>query len=198
MYSYRIELAIKAACILHKDQVRKGSVPIPYISHLFAVTTILMDYTEDEDVFIAAILHDTLEDTDYTPKELQDDFGGKVREFVEALTEPQSSKDKSYTWKEQKQQYAKHLHKAPKEALLIAAADKIHNMRSIVEEYHNDHSRFLSEFQGSLEDRVAIYQDIADAINEGLDNKIISEFNHVFDEYKNFVNNVKKSQEKDA
>jgi len=196
MYSYRIELAIRAASILHKDQIRKGSVPIPYVSHLFAVATILIDYTKDEDVFIAALLHDTLEDTDYTADELEDDFGGKVRSYVEALTEPQDNKNKNYSWKERKQMYAKHLRKAPKESLLIAAADKIHNMRSIVEEYYDDHARFMAEFEGSLEDRVMMYQDIANAINRGLDNDIIKEFNHVFEEYKNFVTNVKKTKER--
>lgn len=198
MYSYRIELAIRAACLLHKDQVRKGSVKIPYVSHLFAVATILMDYTKDEDTVIASLLHDTLEDTDYTAEELEQDFGGKVREYVEAITEPQDTKTHDYSWKERKQIYAKHLKRAPKEALMIAAADKIHNMRSIVEEYYDDHARFLAEFQGTLEDRVMMYQDIANTINRSLDNKITEEFNHVFEEYKNFVTNVKRAQENEA
>jgi (p)ppGpp synthase/HD superfamily hydrolase len=196
MYSYRVELAIRAVTILHKDQVRKGTIPIPYVSHLFAVSMILLDYTDNEDVIIAGLLHDTLEDTDYTPKELQDDFGGKVREYVEALTEPQDDEYRSYSWKERKARYAKQLKKAPPESLLIAAADKIHNMRAIVEEYYDDHARFLSEFEGKLEDRVMMYQDIANAINKGLDSEIIKEFNHVFDEYKNFVTDVKRTKEK--
>lgn len=197
MYSYRIELAIRAACILHKDHVRKGDTPIPYVSHLFAVTVILMDYTDDEDVIVAGLLHDTLEDTDYTAKELQEDFGGTVREYVEALTEPQDNKEKDYTWKERKKAYVKHLKKAPPEALLIAAADKIHNMRTIVEEYYDDHAKFMSQFAGTLDDRVEMYQDIANAINKGLENDIIGEFNHVFTEYKNFVTNVKKTKERE-
>ena len=197
MYTYRIELAIRAASILHKDQVRKGNIAIPYASHLFAVAMILSDYTEDEDTIIAALLHDTLEDTDYTADELQEDFGGTVREYVEALTEPQDNKNKSYTWRERKSLYAKHLRNAPQASLLIAAADKIHNMRTIVEEYYDDHERFRKEFEGSLEDRVLMYQDIANVINRGLDNEIIKEFNHVFDEYKNFITNVKKTSEKE-
>lgn len=194
MYSYRIELAIRAASILHKDQIRKGSIPIPYVSHLFAVAVLLMDYTKDEDVIIAGLLHDTLEDTDYTSAELAEDFGGKVREYVEALSEPSDTSTKQYTWRERKEAYAKKLRKAPPEALLIAAADKIHNMRSIIEEYHDDHSRFLAEFKGSLEDRVLMYQDIANAINRNLNNDIIQEFNHVFNEYKDFVANVQKTK----
>jgi (p)ppGpp synthase/HD superfamily hydrolase len=193
MYSYRIELAIKACTILHKDQVRKGEIPIPYASHPIAVALILMDYTEDEDVIVTALLHDTLEDTDYTSKEMEEDFGGSVREYVEAITENYHNSDREMSWKQRKQAYAKQLRKAPQQALLVAAADKIHNMRTMIEEYYDDHPRFLSEFEGSLEDRAILYQDIANAINRGLKNDILDEFNHVFDEYKNFLNNVQKS-----
>ncbi|MFT7507411.1 MAG: (p)ppGpp synthase/HD superfamily hydrolase [Acidimicrobiales bacterium] len=195
MYSYRIEQALRATTILHKDQVRKGAIPLPYVSHLFAVAIIAIDYTQDEDVLIAALLHDTLEDTDYTPKELEDDFGGKVREIVEALSEPQNTETKTYTWKESKQRYAKQLKTASQEALLISAADKIHNMRSMVEEYYDDHTRFLKEFNGSLEDRLELYQDIADVLNRSLKSDILNEFNHVFSEYKNFISDVQKSKE---
>jgi len=195
MYSYRIEQALRAITILHKDQIRKGSVPLPYVSHLFAVAMIVMDYTKDEDTVIAALLHDTLEDTDYTTDELQEDFGGKVLEFVLALTEPQDSEKREYTWKDRKAAYAKGLRKAPQESLLIAAADKIHNMRAMVEEYYDSHNRFLTEFAGSLDDRVLQYQDIANALNRSLRSEILNEFNHVFTEYKNFIEDVKKTKE---
>lgn len=195
MYTYRIEQALRAATILHKDQVRKGSVPMPYVAHLFAVAMIAIDYTNEEDVLIAALLHDTLEDTDYTSEELEKDFGGTVREYVEALTEPQDSDKKTYTWKERKSRYSKQLKKAPQESLLIAAADKIHNMRAMVEEYFDEHERFMKEFSGSLEDRLIQYQDIANVLNSKLKSDILNEFNHVFTEYKNFITDVKKTRE---
>ncbi len=195
MYSYRIEQALRAATILHKDQVRKGAMPIPYVSHLCAVTMIVGDYSDDEDVIVGALLHDTLEDTDYTPEELQNDFGGVVREIVESLTEPHDEEFKKFSWIEQKQYYAKQLKKASDKALIIAAADKIHNMRSIVEEYYNDHPRFLADFKGTLEDRLLMYQEISNTLNRGLKNAILHEFNHVFEEYKNFLTDVKKTKE---
>ena len=86
-YSYRIEQAIRAAAVLHKDQVRRGQTPFPYITHLYAVATLVADYTEDENVIIAALLHDSIEDTDYTPDELKDDFGGEVMDLVLGVTE---------------------------------------------------------------------------------------------------------------
>ena len=195
-YSYRIEQAIKAAAVLHKDQVRKGIVPFPYITHLYAVAMIVADYTDNEDVIVAALLHDTLEDTDYTPDELQDDFGGTVKEIVLGITE-QNKRDgeERKPWKERKKEYIKQLKQAPHDALIVSAADKIHNMRSVVEEYFDDHSRFLADFGGTLEDRLTMYQEISNILNTKLQNGILSEFNHVFHEYKTFIQNVQKERE---
>lgn len=194
MYSYRIEQAIRAAAILHKDQLRKGSAPLPYITHLMAVTLIVSDYTDDEDTLVAALLHDTLEDTDYTSEELLEDFGGDIKEIVESLSEPQDTDKKTYSWLEQKKRYAKKLKRASEQALIIAAADKIHNMRMIVEEYFDDHVRFMHDFRGSLDERALMYQDISNVINAKLKNDIIHEFNHVYSEYKNFILDVKKTK----
>lgn len=198
MYSYRIELALKAATVLHKGQVRKGTVPVPYVSHLFAVALIAMDYTKEEDVLIAALLHDTLEDTDYTAAELQEDFGGTVREIVEAVTEPQDSEHKTYSWRERKDHYSRQLKDAPEAALIVCAADKIHNMRSIVEEYFDNHHQFVADFGGSLDERILVYQEISNILNRRLKNDILHEFNHVFTEYKNFIEDVKRSKEQPA
>lgn len=195
MYSYRIEQAIRATAILHKNQLRKGEAPLPYVTHPMAVAMIVADYTKDEDVVIAALLHDTIEDTDYTAEELQEDFGGEVREIIESITEPQDDEKKQYTWLERKKKYAKQLKKAPEAALLVAAADKIHNMRAIVEEYFDDHSRFMQEYKGTLDDRLLIYQDFSNVLNSRLKNDIIHEFNHVYTEYKNFIIDVKKTKE---
>ena len=195
MYSYRIEQAIRAASILHKDQVRVGEVPIPYISHLMSVTLILHDYTDNEDVIVAALLHDTVEDTDYTFDELQEDFGVETREIVESLSEPASTSDKPVSWIEKKKQYAKKLKKASEEALIIAAADKIHNLRMMVEQNHDDHARFLAIFGDKVVERLAGYEAISNALNSRLKSDILHEFNNVFTEYKNFLADVKQTQE---
>lgn len=193
-YSYAIEQAIRAASVLHKDQVRKGHVPYPYITHLFAVATIVSDYTDDEDTIIAALLHDTLEDTDYTEKELEDDFGGSVKEIVLSLTEPQPAENEVRDFAFQKKEYVAQLKKASERALVVAAADKIHNMRSIVEEYYDDHSSFVAHFGANLEARLLMYQEISNVLNRRLKNAILAEFNSVFTEYKNFLHDVEKKR----
>lgn len=195
MYSYRIEQAIRAAAVLHKNQLRKGSMPFPYVTHLVATAFTLMDYTQDEDVIIAALLHDTLEDTDYTIDELQEDFGGKVREIVEAVTEPKSTPEQKVSFKDKKRIYAEQLKKAPEASLLVAAADKIHNFRTTVEDYTDDHERFIQDFGKNFEERLEAYQNIANVINNRLSGPILAEFNHVFEEYKQFLYHVKATEE---
>lgn len=195
MYSYRIEQAIRAAAVLHKDQLRKGSMPFPYITHLTAVAMTLLDYTDDEDVVIAAFLHDTLEDTDYTVDELEEDFGGRVRELVETVSEPMSTSENKLTWSEKKAAYAKQLKKGPKEAALIAAVDKMHNFRTMVEDYIDAPERFIQDFGSNFDERLEVYQNIANVINSRLDGPVLAEFNHVFDEYRNFLNTLKTAEE---
>lgn len=197
MYSYRIEQAIRAATVLHREQNRKGSMPYPYASHLISVAFILMDYTEDEDVIVAGLLHDTLEDTDYTPDELEEDFGGRVRDLVETVSEPTEHNGTRLKWDERKKEYAKQLKKGPKEAVMVAAADKIHNFRTTVEEYFDDHNRFLQDFGKNLDERLEVYQIIANVINNRLEGALLNEFNHVFETYKEFIYAVKKATEKD-
>jgi (p)ppGpp synthase/HD superfamily hydrolase len=194
MYSYRIEQAIRAAAVLHHGQERKGSMPFPAITHLISVALILHDYTDNEDVIVAALLHDTVEESDYTLEELETDFGGKVREIVEALTEPPSTPEKKISWLDQKKQYAVQLKKGPKEAVMVAAADKAHNFRTIVEEYYEAPERFLTDFGKNQEERLEAYQTIANVINNRLEGPLLDEFNHVFESYKEFIYVVKKYQ----
>jgi (p)ppGpp synthase/HD superfamily hydrolase len=195
MYTYKIEQAIKAAALLHQDHVRKGEIPIPYITHLVAVMLTLRDYTDDEDTLVAALLHDTLEDTDYTLDELRTDFGDKVAEIVDAVTEPSGEEGVRLPWLEVKNAYARKLRKGPVEAVMLSAADKSHNFRSMIEDYHNDHNGFLREFGSNLDARLEGYQNIANAINSRLPDGIVHEFNHTFEAYKNFIFDVKENTE---
>lgn len=195
MYTYKIEQAIKAASILHQDQLRKGLVQIPYMTHLVSVMLMLRDYTEDETVLVSALLHDTLEDTDYTVEEIKADFGDKVTIIVQTLTEPKYDGERKLSWLETKKAYATQLRKGPVEAVIIAAADKAHNFRSMIDEYYEDHNRFLKDFGTNLDLRLEAYQNIANAINSRLKDGVVHEFNHTFDAYKDFLYDVQESIE---
>ncbi|MCA9357566.1 bifunctional (p)ppGpp synthetase/guanosine-3',5'-bis(diphosphate) 3'-pyrophosphohydrolase, partial [Candidatus Kaiserbacteria bacterium] len=106
MYTYKIEQATKAAALLHQDQLRKGEVALPYITHLVGVTMILRDYTDDEDTLVAALLHDTIEDTDYTLEELKADFGEKAALYVDTVSEHWYEGENKLPWLEVKKNYA--------------------------------------------------------------------------------------------
>lgn len=196
MYTYKVEQAIKAAALLHQDQLRKGAIALPYVTHLVAVLLIVRDYTEDESTLVAALLHDTLEDTDYTADELKADFGSDVANIVLTLTEPQQTPERKIPWLEVKKTYAAQLRKGSKEAVLIAAADKAHNFRTTIEEYYEDHNRFIQDFGPKLNNRLEAYQTIANVINNRLTDGIVHEFNHTFDQYKKFIYDVQNSLNK--
>jgi (p)ppGpp synthase/HD superfamily hydrolase len=195
MYSYRVEQAIRAAAVLHKDQTRRGSMPFPFVTHAVATAFTLLDYTDDEDVIIAAFLHDTLEDTDYTAEELREDFGARVCDIVETLTEPKASRDEPLSWRERKLVYLKQLKRGSAEAVLVAAADKIHNFRTIVEDYSDSYQRFYQDFGKNFSDRLEIYQQFADIVNARTDNPIVTEFNHVFESYRSFLLDAQKAHD---
>jgi (p)ppGpp synthase/HD superfamily hydrolase len=195
MYSYRIEQAIRAASILHHEQLRKGSLPYPFITHLLSVAFILQQYTEDENTIIAGLLHDTLEDTDYTLEELSGDFGDEVAALVQTLTEPTERHGQRISWLEKKKLYAEQLKRGHKSAVMIAAADKLHNFQSMIEEYNDNHVRFVQDFGRNLDDRLEAYQTIANVINNRLQGPLLAEFNQTFQAYKNFIYAVKDSLE---
>ena len=193
IYSYRIEQAIRAAAVLHADHARKGKTPYPYITHLYTVALIVADYSDEEDTIIAALLHDTLEDTDYSPEELENDFGGNVRRLVEGVSERiQTEEIEVKSWKERKRVYIERLKEASEGSLIISAADKIHNMRSIIEDYMDDHEGFMRDFKGALTDRAMVYQGISNVLNRRLNSVIVGEFNHVCEEYKKFIADVER------
>jgi len=196
MYSYRIEQAIRAAAILHYEQRRKGSLEYPYVTHLLSVAFILQEYTSDEEVIIAGLLHDSLEDTDYTALELRTDFGERVCHLVETVTEPVKVEGRRLTWLERKQHYAEQIKKGPPEAVQIAAVDKIHNFRSMIEEYYGEHLRFMQDFGKNFDDRLEAYQGIANCINKRLDGPLLAEFNYVFGQYKEFIYAIKQNSDK--
>lgn len=122
MLSKAIEFATKA----HAGQTRKAS-GLPYISHPLSVARRLSEHHCAEELVIAAILHDTIEDTNVTRDDLQLHFGERITSLVESVSEP----DKSATWEVRKQHTIAFLEHAPPDVLLIACADKLDNARSL-------------------------------------------------------------------
>ncbi len=114
----------------HRDQRRKGAEASPYINHPLAVACLLAQEAgvEDEALLVAALLHDTVEDTDTTFEELEADFGPTVRGVVEEVTD-----DKSLPKKERKALQVKHAPDASTAAKQLKIADKVCNVRDITD-----------------------------------------------------------------
>lgn len=134
MYSTtRISAAFALAALVHEKQKRK-STDIPYISHPMAVAAQVSVWGGSEDQFIAALLHDVVEDggAQYMPV-IEEHFGKHVLDLVIACSDaaPQRGQPKG-AWIERKEKYIANLRSAADEVLLISAADKWHNLASIL------------------------------------------------------------------
>ena len=82
-FSSRLDDAIKLAARLHRDQVRNDNERSPYITHLVSVMVVLSQVTDDEDILVAGIMHDSLEDVPhYTYERLVEDCGERVAKIV--------------------------------------------------------------------------------------------------------------------
>lgn len=131
-----IQKALSTAYDLHLGQKRKGS-QAPYFVHILDVAGHLMaEPTATEDVIVAGILHDTLEDAPYTANQLEQNFGPEIRQLVEFCTEPAkdnhtSKADKRQTWQQRKQHTIDACQSATHDQLLIVLADKLSNLQSI-------------------------------------------------------------------
>ena len=88
-----IQKALTKAIELHENQTRKGSDNVPYVVHPVEMAIILSRFTNDEDLIAAALLHDTLEDCEYSKEELIKDFNESIYKFVEMLTEDKLIED---------------------------------------------------------------------------------------------------------
>lgn len=186
-YSPRVEHAIKTAAWLHRDQVRKGRVAYPYITHLMSLALMLRDYTDDEDIIIGALLHDSLEDTSYTEEQLGEDFGAHVATMVKGVSEWTGNAQDRPPLPERRARYIEALRNAPYESILISAADKIHNLRSMIAEYAGREEDFARDF-GNVEDRIAFYDSIAALIRDRLQNHpLVSIFDDVLTEFAVFA-----------
>jgi hypothetical protein len=120
-----IEAADRFAERSHRGHLRKGTEQ-PYVEHPREVARLLADAGAGEEVVVAGLLHDTVEDTGVTVAELREAFGPRVAGLVAAVSE-----DKTRSWEERKRHTVAKLASAPEDVLLLTAADKLANARAI-------------------------------------------------------------------
>lgn len=122
--------ATKYAAEQHRGQSRKDADNTPYINHPLALASLLADYAgvTDTNVIAAALLHDTVEDTNSTIDDIEELFGSKICSIVREVTD-----DKSLSAPERKRLQIEHAAKISHEAKLVKLADKISNLQDMLE-----------------------------------------------------------------
>jgi guanosine-3',5'-bis(diphosphate) 3'-pyrophosphohydrolase len=131
---FETDLLLKAlsfAAHKHRRQFRKGSDPIPYINHPIAVADLIVrtGNIHDPEIIAAALLHDTVEDTDTTLAELDAQFGPVISQLVAEVSD-----DKSLPTQERKRRQIEHASSLSHPARIIKLGDKTSNLRDVVDD----------------------------------------------------------------
>jgi GTP pyrophosphokinase len=126
--------ALRLAVDLHSRQARKGS-NVPYIGHILGVCGLVIDSGGSEDEAIAAVLHDAVEDQGgaATLERIRTHFGSNVAAIVEACSDADMLPKPP--WRARKEAYVQHLRTAPTSVLRVSLADKLNNLRAILQDY---------------------------------------------------------------
>jgi GTP pyrophosphokinase len=186
--STRFEDALKLANRLHLKQVRKGT-DIPYMAHLLGVASIALEHGADEDEAIAAVLHDAVEDQGGQPTltRIRKRFGPRVAGIVEGCTDADTIPKPP--WKQRKTRYIEHLHQAKPSVLLVSAADKLHNARSILGDFREHGEALWDRFAGGRDGTLWYYRELVTAFgNVGAPKRLLEELNRVVSELESLAN----------
>jgi (p)ppGpp synthase/HD superfamily hydrolase len=131
LYSLDLERALRWAAVAHRDQVRKAS-DTPYVEHVMGVALVLDRLGFAEEVVIAGLLHDVVEDTPATLADVEARFGSAVAETVRHCSEIKTdATGRKRPWIDRKRDHLEALRQAPVEARAVVLADKLHNLISI-------------------------------------------------------------------
>ncbi len=180
LFTEKTNKAIEKATILHANQYRKDG-KMPYIIHPLSVALIVREFSNDEDIIIATIMHDTIEDTPYVLAELEHDFGSRVAELVHGVTEHKFKDHHELSWQERKNEMLAVLKTAEEGVLLVRAADNMHNLISLMEFYNNVGESALKKFHASIEDKLAYDQDVLTILHEHLQSPIVAEYQKLYE-----------------
>ena len=177
----RFDEALLFAAELHREQRRKGS-GVPYLSHLLAVSAVVIEHGGDEDEAIAALLHDAIEDQGgaATREEIRRRFGQRVTQIVDSCTD--SDAVPKPPWRERKDKYLALLATAERSALLVSAADKLHNARSIVHDYRQIGAALWPRFTAGREGALWYYRQVTDVLLRAFPGPLSAELAEVVDE----------------
>ena len=166
-FSARYDLALALAARAHRDQLRKGT-DLPYIAHPVHVSIILMRHGFAEDLAIAGLLHDVVEDTDTSLAQIAAEFGDDVARLVEAVSETKAANGVELPWEQRKAEKLAHLHAAGPDVAALKAADAIHNLRSIIADLQRIGPAVWDRFKRGPQPSLGYYQAILEGVRAKL------------------------------
>lgn len=184
--SERFTEALVYATDLHGDQLRKG-VEIPYVSHLLAVASLVLEAGGDETCAIAGLLHDALEDQGRegeTEREIRERFGDDVLAIVKGCTDTEVVPKPP--WRARKEAYIAHVEHASERVRLVSSADKLHNARAIVMDLRKHGPALWDRFTGGRES-VWYYESLVAAFQRAGGGPLVDELARTVDEMRSLA-----------
>jgi (p)ppGpp synthase/HD superfamily hydrolase len=165
MLTAKFHDAVRYAADAHAGQTRRGT-PVPYLSHLLGVASIVLDDGGDEDEAIAALLHDAAEDAGGRARldDVRARFGDKVARIVEACTDSWTTPKEP--WIERKTSYIEHARHLKPDELRVSAADKVHNTWAILRDLRAHGDAVWKRFKASPDDTMWYYESLVRAFRE--------------------------------
>jgi (p)ppGpp synthase/HD superfamily hydrolase len=177
----QFEKALIFAKRKHAGQTRKKTA-IPYIAHLVGVAALVLEAGGDEELAIAALLHDVVEDCGGAPmlREVRTRFGRRVAHIVDGCTDTYLTPKPP--WRKRKEDYLKHLRGADADTRLVSVADKLHNARSILTDYLDSGESVWERFQGRREGTLWYYRALVKEFDRKQPNRLTRELKRVVKE----------------
>ncbi len=176
----RFNDALVFSASLHCQQTRKGPQEVPYVSHLLGVASLVLEANGDEDMAIAALLHDAVEDQGgyETLNRIRDKFGARVAHIVEGCTDDFTGHGR-VGWCERKTKYIEHLREeTDEETRIVSLADKVHNARTILLDLIEYGDAVFTRFRGRKEGTMWYYRTLVDAFRYAESKRPIRRFTH--------------------
>jgi (p)ppGpp synthase/HD superfamily hydrolase len=181
----RFDRALLYATHIHGGQVRKGT-STPYIAHLLAVAATVLEYGGDEDLAIAALLHDSVEDQGGKARleDVRNRFIKRVARIVEACSDSQADTakgERKVHWQERKEKYLAHLLEADKDILCVSLADKVHNARAILRDLRKAEigEEIWARFSQPKEKTLWYYRSLSERFCERLPGQLSDELREI-------------------
>lgn len=181
----RFDRALLYATHVHGGQVRKGT-STPYVAHLLAVAATVLEYGGDEDLAIAALLHDSVEDQGGKARlqDVRNRFGERVARIVEACSDSLADTakgERKADWQERKEAYLNHLLRADEDILRVSLADKVHNARSILRDLRKPEigEEVWDRFSQPKKQTLRYYQRLADVFCDRLQGQLSYELREI-------------------